>query len=121
MKYLKKLIFCIAIGAAFLTSCNKAGLTDLNINPQALNTVNLNFMFTSAQLGAASGGSEGDNWYTDWRTNINVCSYAIQHLSTLGEELGDKYKETGTTFESNNAPFEFAYGGQLKNVSAVLK
>jgi len=121
MKYVKKLIFCTVIGAAFLTSCNKTELTDLNINPQALSTIDLNFMFTSAQLGAASGGSAGDNWYTDWRTNINVAGYAIQHLASLGGELGEKYVESGTTFESNNAPFEFAYADQLKNLGAVLK
>ncbi len=121
MKYLKIIIFCTAIGAASFTSCNKDTLKDLNVNPQARNTLDLNFLFTSAQLGAASGGSAGDDWYTDWRTNINVCGYAIQHLASLGGELGEKYVESGSTFESNNATFEFTYADQLKNIGAILK
>ena len=73
MKYLKKIIFCTAIGATAVTGCNRDELTDLNINPQAINTIDVNFLFTSAQLGAASGGSRGDNRYIYWRTNIRMC------------------------------------------------
>jgi hypothetical protein len=121
MKYIKKLIFCIMIGAALIPSCNKSELKNLNINPQALNTIDLNFLFTSAQLGAASGGSAGDNRYIDWRTNINVCSYAIQQLACACGSLGERYVESGSTFESSDAPFEFIYGDQLKNIGEILK
>lgn len=93
----------------------------MNIHPQALNTVNMNFLFTAAQLGAASGGSEGDNRYIDWRTNIGYCSYWMQHLANSGQgglASGDKYFEN---VESDNAPWEFIYGGQLKNLTEVLR
>lgn len=102
------------------SACNRSELTDLNINPQALNTIDLNFLFTSAQLGAASGGSAGDNRYIDWRTNIGMCSYAIQHLANAGGGIdpGDKYTDN---FETSNAPFEFIYGDQLKNIGEILK
>ncbi len=121
MKYLRELIFCLVAGIIMVIACNKKDFQDLNINPQALNTIDLNFLFTSAQLGAASGGSAGDNRYVDWRTNINMCSYAIQQLSSTGGELGEKYVESGSTFESSDAPFEFIYGDQLKNIGEIFK
>ncbi|SRR6266498_1859774 len=121
MKYLRKLIFCTLIGGSLVTGCNTDELKDLNINPQALNTIDMNFFFTSAELGAASGGTAGDNRYIDWRTNINMCSYAIQQLASTGGELGEKYVESGSTFESSDAPFEFIYGDQLKNIGEILK
>jgi len=96
-------------------------LHDLNINPQALNEINMNFLFSSAQLGAASGGAEGDNRYIDWRTNIGYCAYWMQHLANAGTGglgAGDKYFEN---VESDNAPWEFIYGGQLKNLTEVIK
>jgi hypothetical protein len=93
---------------------------DLNNNPQSLPTINLNFIFTSAQLGAAAGGSAGDNRYIDWRTNIGMCAYAIQHLghATGGIAPGDKYTHNP---ETSNAPFEFIFGDQLKNIGIILK
>src|SRR5687767_548450 len=120
MKYLKILIFFTAIGVVLHTSCNKDNLKNLNINPQALSTIDLNFLFTSAQLGAASGGSAGDNRYIDWRTNIGMASTAIQHLASTGSisNVGDKYLEN---FETNSAPFEFIYGDQLKHIGEILK
>src|SRR5919112_667754 len=108
MKYLKKIILCTALGATAATSCNREDLTDLNINPQALNTIDVNFLFTSAQLGAASGGSRGDNRYIDWRTNIGIASTAIQQLAAIGgiSNTGDKYLENTESF---TAPWDFIY------------
>lgn len=120
MKYLIKIIFCTVLGTSLITACNKSSLTKLNRNPQALNTINLNFIFTTAQLGAASGGSAGDNRYIDWRTNIGMCGYAIQQLANSGGGIapGDKYTDN---VETSNAPFEFIYGDQLKNIGIILK
>jgi hypothetical protein len=120
MKYLRKLIFYTCIGAGFVTGCNTDELQNLNINPQALSTIDLNFLFTSAQLGAASGGSAGDNRYIDWRTNIGMFSYAIQQMANAGGGIdpGDKYTHN---FETAAAPFEFLYGDQLKNIGEILK
>ncbi|HEX6891428.1 MAG TPA: SusD/RagB family nutrient-binding outer membrane lipoprotein [Chryseolinea sp.] len=121
MKYISKIIL-LACGLTIpFASCDTDTLHDLNINPQALNQVNMNFLFSAAQLGAASGGSEGDNRYIDWRTNIGYCAYWMQHLAnsgTGGLGAGDKYFEN---VESDNAPWEFIYGGQLKNLEEVLK
>jgi hypothetical protein len=120
MKYLQKIFICTAIGAALITACNTDELKDLNINPQATTTINPNFLFSSAELGAASGGSAGDNRYIDWRTNIGMFSYAIQHLAVAGGGIdpGDKYTHN---FETAAAPFEFIYGDQLKNIGEILK
>lgn len=121
MKMLNKIIFCALAIASPMAGCDTEELHDLNIDPQALSTVNMNYLFTAAQLGAASGGSEGDNRYIDWRTNIGYCSYWMQHLANAGAgglASGDKYYEN---VESDNAPWESLYGGQLKNLTEVLK
>lgn len=124
MKYVRNKInkFFIATVAlfVFMAGCNTQELQDLNLNPQALNEVNMNFLFTAAQLGTAAGGSAGDNRYIDWRTNIGLCAYAIQHLANVsgGIAPGDKYTDN---VESYNAPWEFIYGDQLKNLAEVIR
>ena len=124
MKYVRNKInkFFIATVAlfVFMAGCNTEELQDLNINPQALNQLNMNFLFTAAQLGTAAGGSAGDNRYIDWRTNIGLCAYAIQQLANVsgGIAPGDKYTDNVETY---NAPWEFIYGDQLKNLAEVLR
>lgn len=120
MKYLNKLLLCTLIGTFFVAGCDTDELHDMNINPQALNQINLNYLFTAAQLGAASGGSAGDNRYIDWRTNIGMAAHVIQHLGNAGGGIapGDKYTHNS---ETSAAPFEFIYGDQLKNLAEVLK
>lgn len=119
MKYLRKLIYCSAIAAVAFGGCKKDELKNLNINPQAATTIDVNFLFTSAQLGAASGGSRGDDRYIDWRTNIGMASTAIQHLGTITgiSNNGDKYLENA---ETNSAPFEFIYT-DLRSLGEILK
>jgi hypothetical protein len=121
MAYIKKLVLGAVISGAIFASCNKSSLTDLNINPQALSTIDLNFLFTSAQLGAASGGDAGDNRYIDWRTNIGMCSMAIQQIANAGGGIapGDKYNEDNA--ETSSAPFEFMYGNELKSIAEILR
>lgn len=120
MKYIKIKSAFLIVGMSVVTACNTDELKDLNINPQAQNTIDLNFLFTSAQLGAASGGSAGDNRYIDWRTNIGMGSTAIQQLASTGgiTSSGDKYQDNA---ETSSAPFEFIYGDQLKNIAEILK
>jgi hypothetical protein len=104
-----------------MAGCDTKDLQDLNIHPQAVNTIDLNFVFTAAQLGIASGGSAGDNRYIDWRTNIGYTGYFVQQLGAAGTgglTAGNVYSEN---FESNNAPFEFLYGDVLKNIQIILK
>lgn len=119
MNYLRKLIYSTACVATLLSGCNTDDLKELNINPQAANTIDLNFLFTSAQLGAASGGSQGDNRYIDWRTNIGVASTAIQHLAAIGgiSNTGDKYLENPESF---TAPWDFLYR-DLRNLNEIIR
>lgn len=120
MKHINKIILCSFLAVTLMIACNKTEFQDLNINPQSLNSIDLNFVFTAVQIGAASSGSSGDNRYIDWRTNIGLASYAIQQLANAGGGIapGDKYTDNP---ESSNAPFEHVYGDQLKNAALILK
>src|SRR4028119_2218660 len=94
MNHLRKLIYSTAITTLlFGSGCNTNELKEININPQAATTIDVNFLLSSAQLGAASGGSQGDNRYIDWRTNIGLTSAYIQQLTGTGgfPNNGDKY------------------------------
>ena len=119
MKVINKIMLLALALIVPMAGCDTDELHDRNINPQALATAPMEFLFTAAQLGSAAGGSAGDNRYIDWRTNIGLCGYAIQHLATAtgGISPGDKYFDN---VESYNAPWEFIYGDQLKNLSEVL-
>src|SRR4026208_1546565 len=106
MKFIQKIIICSAFTAVAASDCNKQSLHDLNMNPGAATELNVNFLLTTAQLGAASGGSRGDDRYIDWRTNIGLASTAIQQLAATENisNSGDKYLER---LDANHAPFEF--------------
>ncbi|AWV99351.1 SusD/RagB family nutrient-binding outer membrane lipoprotein [Arcticibacterium luteifluviistationis] len=101
------------------TSCNQDDLEKLNINPQAINEIDMNFLFTSAQLGTASGGDRGDNRYIDWRTNMGMFAHAIQHIANVGGGIapGDKYSDNA---EVNSAPWDFLYNGPLQSLTEVI-
>ncbi|MCC6286996.1 MAG: SusD/RagB family nutrient-binding outer membrane lipoprotein [Chitinophagaceae bacterium] len=120
MNYKCKLILITAVGISMLTACNKKSFQDLNINTQAQSTIDLNFLFTSAQLGAASGGSGGDNRYIDWRTNLGMASTTIQQMGSIGgiPNNGDKYLDDA---EMSSAPFQIIYSDQLKNLGEILR
>jgi len=119
MNHLRKIICGTALSALAVTSCNTDKLKELNINPQAAPTINVNFLFNSAQLGAASGGSQGDNRYIDWRTNIGIASTTIQQIASIGNisNTGDKYLEN---VESFTAPWDFIYR-DLRNLGEIIK
>ena len=119
MKQLHKYCLSLILAAIFVAGCDTDSLHELNVAPQYVDVLNVNFLFTSAQLGSASGGAAGDNRYIDWRTNIGMCSYAIQQLANAGGGIapGDKYTDNS---ETASAPFEFIYGDELNNLSAVL-
>ncbi len=121
MKLLYKMLCALLTGGLVMVSCNTDDLQNLDINPQAVTEIDMNFLFTAAQLGAASGGSAGDNRFIDWRTNIGMCGYAIQHLANGGQGgifPGDRYTHNA---ETAAAPFQFMYGDQLKNIAEILK
>ncbi|AYB34383.1 SusD/RagB family nutrient-binding outer membrane lipoprotein [Chryseolinea soli] len=120
MKQLHKYLLSTILVVIFVAGCDTDSLHNLNNSPQFVNELNLNFLFTSAQLGSASGGAAGDNRYIDWRTNIGMCSYAIQQLANAGGGIapGDKYTDNA---ETSSAPFEFIYGDELNNLAAILR
>src|SRR5215217_3363463 len=119
MNYLRKFIYSTAITAVFISGCNTDELKELNVNPQAAPTIDVNFLLASAQLGTASGGSQGDNRYIDWRTNIGMASTAIQQFASIGgiSNTGDKYLENVETY---TAPWDFIYR-DLRNLGEILR
>ncbi|HMI66462.1 MAG TPA: SusD/RagB family nutrient-binding outer membrane lipoprotein [Cyclobacteriaceae bacterium] len=100
--------------------CDTSELHNLNVNPNALLKVNVNFLFTAAELSTACNGAGGDNWYTNWRTNIGTCAYAIQQLAAGagGISQGDKYFENQ---EASQGVWDWYFEDQLKNLNEVLK
>lgn len=108
------MVFCVASG------CDTDALHELNINPQAVNQIDLHFLFSAVELGIASQGTSGDNRYTDWRTNIGLCATAIQHLATTGgiTSAGMYYRHNE---ETAAAPFDFTYNDQLKNIAEIIR
>ncbi len=69
MKYYKIILSTLLL-AMGIVGCDTEELHDLNTNPQTVDEINVNFLFTSAELGAASAGSSQDNRYIDGRPTI---------------------------------------------------
>jgi hypothetical protein len=108
MKHIFKFIPSGLLAIILATGCDTTSLHDMNVNPNAVNEMDMNYFLTAAELGIASGGSRGDNRYIDWRTNIGMCAHATQQLATATTGLlatGDKYIDNDP--EVNNAPFQF--------------
>jgi SusD/RagB-like outer membrane lipoprotein len=119
MKNKIKLILSILLIIVFSAGCDTDELHDMNINPNAVNQIDMNYFFTAASLGIASNGSSGDNRYTDWRTNINFASTCIQQLATTSGTAGDKYMDND--MEPMNAPFQFYYRDVARRTSEIIK
>ena len=114
-KYFLSALFIFFI----FSGCDTDELQDLNINPQAVNEIDLNFMFSAAELSMASGGYSGDNRFIDWRTNIGLCGGAIQQLTTSGSisSNGNYYRHN---FETAYAPWSFGYEDILKQCEEII-
>ncbi len=116
-----RILFWIAAGTIMtFSSCDTNELHDLNVSPQRLNEIDMNFLFSNAELSLADGGPES-NRYLNWRTNVGYTAYWMQHLASLGTGLntaGDKYF---VNVEADDAPWDYGYSGQLKNLTEVLK
>ena len=102
-----------------IAGCDTDELHEMNINPNAVNQIDMNYFFTASLLGMASNGSSGDNRYTDWRTNINFASFAIQHFAMTGSTAGEKYFDND--MEPQNAPFQFYYRDALRRTAEIIK
>ncbi|MBS0000047.1 MAG: SusD/RagB family nutrient-binding outer membrane lipoprotein [Cyclobacteriaceae bacterium] len=120
MKYLNKLILVIAGVMLISVGCDTEDLHELNINPQAVDQIDVNYLFSAAELSLAANGASGDNRYTDWRVNIGLMGGYIQQLSNFGgiSSTGNFYRHNE---ESVQAIFEFSYNDQLKNLAEVIK
>jgi hypothetical protein len=120
MKMLFKSILTTVLILSFGTACDTDTLHEMNINPQAVNEIDLHYLFSAAELGIAAQGTSGDNRYTDWRTNIGLFSTAIQHLATTAgiTTAGMYYRHNE---ETASAPFDFTYNDQLKNIDEILR
>ncbi|MRI01124.1 SusD/RagB family nutrient-binding outer membrane lipoprotein [Kriegella sp. EG-1] len=119
MKY-KRIIWLLVGAILTFSACDTEELHDLNINPQAVNEINMNFLFSNAELSLADGNA-ASNRYLNWRTNVGYAGYWMQHLATLGNSLnqaGDKYF---VNVEADDAPWDYGYSDQLKNLSEVIK
>ena len=58
MKLINKFFICVLAVASPLAGCDTDALHDLNVNPQAVAEIDLNYIFTAAELGSAAGGSQ---------------------------------------------------------------
>jgi hypothetical protein len=122
MRHIYKFIPIALLAVLLISSCDTDKLHEMNINPNALNQMDVKFFFTRAELGLTSGGDRGDNRYLDWRTNIGMCAHCIQQLSTVSTGLlssGDKYIDNDP--EVDAAPFEFWIPGCGKWCAEVLR
>ena len=122
MKHIFKLILSVLLGIILVAGCDTTALHELNVNPNAVQSIDLNYFFTAAELGLGSGGSNGDNRYIDWRTNIGMCAHATQQLATTSTGLlctGDKYIDNDP--EVNAAPFQFWIPDVGKTTHEIIK
>jgi len=119
MKHIIKLLLSTLFILVMAAGCDTEELHNMNLNPNAVQMIDMNYFFTAAELGMASNGSSGDNRYTDWRTNINFASHAIQHMATTGSTTGEKYFDNDR--EPCEAPFQFYYRDALKRTAEILK
>ncbi|HBH84809.1 MAG: hypothetical protein A2X05_09925 [Bacteroidetes bacterium GWE2_41_25] len=119
MKHIIKLFLSTLLIIVMAAGCDTDELHEMNINPNAVNQIDMNYFLTASLLGMASNGSSGDNRYTDWRTNMNFASFAIQHFASTGGNAGEKYFDND--MEPQNAPFQFYYRDALRRTTEILK
>lgn len=95
MELMRKLVHSTLL-IIITAGCDTEALHEMNINPNTVNEIEINYIFTAAELGSASSGSIGENPGVDSHINIQFCGHAIQHFATLKTEnqsIGDKYLE----------------------------
>lgn len=121
MKNLYKLLGSALLIVIFAAGCDTDALHEMNINPNAVNTIDVNYFLTAAELSASNNGLRDDR-YTDWRTNIGMCAHAIQHLASTSTgtiSVGDKYLENDV--EPSNAPWDHFFAGDGRVTAEIIK
>jgi hypothetical protein len=120
MKKIQKKYFKVLMTLLILSGCDTDTLHDRNIDPQAVTEINVNYIFTAAELSMASNGGADWNRYLDWRTNIGLCASAIQQITTMewsATRHGNFYIHAE---QISSGAFEFIYSDQLKNISEII-
>ncbi len=121
MKHIFKLIFSALLILTVAGGCDTDELHKMNIDPNAVNSIDVNYFLTAAELSASNNGLR-DNRYTDWRTNIGMCGHAIQQLASTSTgtiSVGDKYLENDV--EPQNAPWDHFFAGDGRVTYEIIK
>ncbi|MBG0858857.1 MAG: SusD/RagB family nutrient-binding outer membrane lipoprotein [Bacteroidales bacterium] len=121
MKSLYKLLGSALLVVIFAAGCDTDALHEMNINPNAVNEIDVNYFLTAAELSISNNGQRDDR-YTDWRTNIGMCAHAIQQLASTSTgtiSVGDKYLENDV--EPSNAPWDHMFAGDGRITAEIIK
>lgn len=121
MKHIFRFILGALLIGVIAAGCDTDELHNMNINPNAVNQIDVNYFLTAAELGSACGGLR-DNRYTDWRTNIGMCGHAIQQLASTSTgtiSVGDKYLENDV--EPSNAPWDIMLANEGRTTAEIIK
>lgn len=122
MKLIYKTFLSVLLASFLITGCDTEALHDLNINPNAVNQIDLNYFLTAAELGVTGSGNSGTA-YTDQRTNIGMCAHAIQQLAFAGGngvgDCGDKYVDNDD--QVSTAPFDYWITDVGKTTAEIIR
>jgi hypothetical protein len=121
MKHIFRLIPGVLLTIMLVAACDTDELHEMNINPNAVNQIDVNYFLTAAELSASNNGLRDDR-YTDWRTNIGMCAHAIQQLASTSTgtiSVGDKYLENDV--EPSNAPWDHFFAGDGRVTAEIIK
>ena len=121
MKHILTLFLSALFILAMTAGCDTEELHDMNINPNAVQQIDMNYFMTSMLLSESNNGLRDDR-YTDWRTNLGTCAHVIQQLATtstggLGSD-GDKYMDNYP--EGFNAPWDHMFEGDLRHAQEII-
>ena len=112
---LKSIHITTLVTALFIGGCNDESFQELDLNPQAVNQIDLNFMFTPVLLQLSTGSN---NRAFHWNANHLFCSMVIQQIASTGNDAqGDKYLHNTRT---TNEFFEFSYE-TLRYIAEILR
>ena len=112
MKIHNKILIALILGLIPFSACDTDKLVDLNINPNASNTIDWRFNMALAELESC------ENRYVNWRANIIYSGNLIQHQAGWNYQAG----YTQTDFPSHSAAyFDTYYERALKEAAEVIR
>ncbi|MDF2158327.1 SusD/RagB family nutrient-binding outer membrane lipoprotein [Algoriphagus sp. CAU 1675] len=112
MRILNKMTGLMLASLMFATSCSEQDLLDLNINKNAVENIDMQYLFS---LGTLRIGGE----YENTRANMLYAATMIQHTaSTAGYFSGDKYFYSA---QYSGAYMETHYTGVVRLFSEVIR